>query len=88
MAGDAAAEPGLGGESELALADEDVFGAHASGDAVEPAAAGEIGHRNLGVAQSLHRLGGELDVAEQRDMGDVVQPHNFLLPARAQYRSD
>lgn len=60
----------MGSELELADASEDVFEAMAAGEAVEPVAAGEVGHRNVAVAEELDGLGAELDVAKE---GDVVE---------------
>ena len=52
------------GEAKLLDAEEDVLQSVAVGHAVEPTAAGEVGHGDLRIAQPLDGLGGKLDVAE------------------------
>src|SRR5262249_30278321 len=48
------------------------------GDAVEPAALGEVADRDFEIAERLDGLGGELDVAHQVDLADFTDAH--LLP--------
>ena len=76
-AGQAEAEPGFGGEAELPLAEEDVFGDEAGGDAVEPAALGEVADGDFIFAEGLDGLGGDLDVAHEVELAEVV--HAELL---------
>ena len=71
-AGEAEAEPGFGGEAELHLAEEDVLGDQAGGDAVEPAALGEIADGDFVFAEGLDGLGGDLDVAHEVELAEVV----------------
>ena len=64
---------GITGLPELFDAEEDVFEGVTTGDAIEPAAAGEVGDRDVGGAEGLDGLGGELDVAEKGHMVDVFE---------------
>lgn len=66
LPGQAEADRRIAGEAELFDAEEDVLQLVAARDPVEPAAHREVGDRHLGLAQGLHRLGGDLDVSSGR----------------------
>jgi len=72
-AGEAESEPGGLGEGELGFAEEDVLLVEAGGEAVEPAAGGEVADGDAGVAEGLDGLGGELDVAEEGELAEFVE---------------
>lgn len=69
---EAQGEPGLFGERELGATEEDVLLVEAVGDAVEPAALGEVADGDAGFAEGLDGLGGELDVAEEVDLAEFA----------------
>ncbi len=75
--GEGKGEPLGVGEAELAAAEANVFGVEAGGDAVEPAAHGEVGNGDAGFAEGLDGLGGDLNVAEEVDLADFADA-NFL----------
>lgn len=73
LAGEAEAEPGFGGETELHLTEEDILGDHAGGHAVEPAALGEVAEWDFVFAEGLYGLGGDLDIAHEGELAEVVE---------------
>ncbi len=71
LAGELQAGRGIGGVAELFDAQEDVLQGVTPGESLEIAASGEVGERDVFVAQSVNGLGRDLDVSKEGDVGDI-----------------